>query len=117
MIKISIDIKPRPAPRPRVGSRGTYHEQWYVDYRNDIRQQAEPFLWDKCYEGDLKLTLTFFKNANTRSKQYGDADNLAKGVMDALIGLAYFDDAQVTELNVKRYKSEYESIDIYIEFL
>ena len=36
-----------------------------------------------------------------------DADNIAKAILDALNGLAYYDDAQVVHLEVqKRYSNE-----------
>lgn len=44
-----------------------------------------------------------------------DADNIAKGVLDALNGIAWRDDAQVTRLTVVKIYAEAASLEITIE--
>jgi crossover junction endodeoxyribonuclease RusA len=39
-----------------------------------------------------------------RPRRRGDIDNLAKAILDALIGVAYVDDAQVVHLAMTRYE-------------
>lgn len=43
-----------------------------------------------------------------------DTDNLAKSILDALNGLAYYDDAQICELHVYKYYSEDPRAEIII---
>jgi len=45
-------------------------------------------------------------NGNTHYTKKGDADNIAKAILDPLNGLAYRDDAQVSDLNVKKRYGE-----------
>ena len=46
-----------------------------------------------------------------------DTDNIAKAVLDALNGLAYKDDSQVIELNVKKRYGEVGHVSVRIEDL
>jgi Holliday junction resolvase RusA-like endonuclease len=43
-----------------------------------------------------------------------DADNLAKSILDALNGIAYYDDSQVCELLVRKYYSDNPRVEILI---
>lgn len=43
-----------------------------------------------------------------------DTDNIAKSILDALNGLAYYDDAQICELHVHKYYSEDPRAEIII---
>ena len=44
-----------------------------------------------------------------------DCDNIAKAVLDALNGLAYKDDSQVTELTVRKLYAEEGSVGVRIK--
>lgn len=114
MISFSIDIRPRPAPRPRFYRGRAYQENWYVAYRDEIARAYVQHCGDLKASGNISLEITCRKNRNTKIKQFGDADNLAKAVMDALIGYAYDDDAQITDLTVHRVTSDVEGLDINI---
>lgn len=46
-----------------------------------------------------------------------DADNLAKAVLDALNGIAFYDDAQVCELIVQKWYSDNPRVEISIKEL
>lgn len=114
MISFSIDIRPRPAPRPRFFRGRTYQEKWYVAYRDKIAQAYTQHCGDLKFGGNISLEITCRKSKDTKLKQYGDADNLAKAVMDALTGYAYNDDAQIVDLTVHRVTSNTEGLDINI---
>lgn len=47
--------------------------------------------------GEVCVRLDFY-----RPRRSGDLDNLLKVTLDALIGYAYWDDAQVTEIHARR---------------
>ena len=48
--------------------------------------------------GDLAVTIAVY-----RPQRRGDLDNVLKVLLDALIGIAYEDDSQITEINAKRF--------------
>ncbi len=93
---IILRIKPRPAPRPRLGKNGTYNPSWYTKYKKDL------VLMIKSYHIELKdyskLNVIFGipypkvvvggeKNrieGVPRRDHTGDADNYMKGIKDAI---------------------------------
>lgn len=101
------------------------------NWKNDVRQEAQ-----KAFEGaeptrrPITLLLTFFRarpqahrdahgrvkpawqNAMPTAKP--DSLKLARGVEDALTGIAYVDDAQVVTLRVQKVFSERPGVGIYV---
>ena len=49
-------------------------------------------------EGEVRLTIRIF-----RARKVGDTENFCKSLIDALNGVAYRDDAQITELHAYRF--------------
>jgi len=47
-------------------------------------------------------------------RNLGDVDNLAKGALDALTGIAWLDDSQVVDLRVSKRWSDVDSLKIKI---
>ncbi len=52
------------------------------------------------FTGAIKISVTVTRNLKPSSRNYGDADNHLKAVLDALNGICYLDDAQVTQAEV-----------------
>lgn len=44
-----------------------------------------------------------------------DADNIAKACLDALNGIAFYDDSQICELSVSKYYGEIPKVEIIID--
>lgn len=117
MFSCRIDIEPKPAPRPRVTRSGhVYMDNWYKEYLENIRLQANKFLCGYCTHDPITVRVIFKKNVPVKQKRYGDIDNLIKGVMDALIGYAYYDDAQVFCVTGEKVQSDTAGIDIFIDY-
>ena len=71
------------------------------EWRAQVRDEAER-LWndrDAPHDGPAKVTLTYFYDERPM-----DVDNIPKPVLDALIGLVYHDDSQVTDILCRRRK-------------
>lgn len=118
MITIRIPITPKPTPRPRFNavSGRVYNEAWYKPYQDSIvyytRQQATAYLTnDPCF-----VDILFSKNCLPTSKQYGDIDNLVKGVLDALTGVIWKDDKQVLGVTARKIQLEVSEIVIKITY-
>ena len=128
------DIDPIATPRPRFRRIGkgvqTYYKKEYKDYLQEIRNEFQKEYARK--EGDPiikkedhfnKMYISFImplpkyhygtgKNSGKIKEKYKDVqhntkpdlDNLSKAVLDALTGLLYEDDTQITDLGaIKRY--------------
>ena len=65
----------------------------------------------KLHKGEVALCIEWHK----KDKRKKDIDNILKPILDALIGVAYFDDSQVVELNVKKIPSDIECLKIEVK--
>lgn len=112
---------PIPQPRPKVSTWGG-HARAYVDkghpihvYRQAAALAARAAKVPLSVNGDVVMEIDFvFERPKSHVTKRGalsstalprpqpDADNLAKGIGDALNGVAYADDSQVVGLNVKK---------------
>ena len=128
MMQIKIPIKPKPAPRPRLGRYGVYNLQSYTDYKDDLRQYFNCI--DIIDNQPIFLDVTFympFPKSYTKKQRMTllgkhciikpDIDNLVKGVMDAMLGCVYHDDNIVAEIKAYKIWSEVGSIDIQLSLL
>lgn len=100
MIKIDAPLSPRPAPRPDSSGKQRYSPKWYRKWKQDFGLFARLAMKGRPpLTGNLKLSALFYKlkPKDPKSKQYGDLDNLLKAVKDAMNGICYIDDSQVTQ--------------------
>ncbi|MEH1901732.1 MAG: RusA family crossover junction endodeoxyribonuclease [Nostoc sp.] len=68
-------------------------------WRNTVRQEAEKY-WSseqKTATGLVMLQITYFYDSDKM-----DVDNIVKPIQDAMKGLAYVDDNQVSDLLVRK---------------
>lgn len=68
-------------------------------WKTTVRQEAEKY-WSseqKIITGMVMLQITYFYDSVAM-----DVDNIVKPIQDALIGLAYVDDDQVTDVLVRK---------------
>lgn len=120
IINLNIPVKPMGAVRmTRKGKYLDKHAQNYMAYKTHLQWMANMQLKGrKLFDGSLLVRLTFFmpipqsmrgkeRNAAVNGgyhKKKPDIDNLIKGVFDALNGLAWKDDNQVSKVEAeKRY--------------
>lgn len=132
-IEFTVFREPQGKARPRFTREGrAYTPKKTANYERFVR---EIFLecyprWSKPLETDLKITvLAFFEPAESYSKKKKadcleglirphkkpDVDNIAKVVLDALNGLVYADDKQVTDLRVRKRYSTVERVEVIIQ--
>lgn len=119
MIELRFNVKPKPAPRPRFRN-DNGHAYLPVEYQNyiaELRRQLQFQLPAYCSADNISLTVTFFKNRPINSHSFGDLDNLLKGVMDAMNGIVYKDDAQIITVTASKVQSKEEFIHIIINYL
>ena len=129
--KFTVLGKPQPKQRPRFTSTGhTYTPKDTVLYERAV-QQAFKAAGGMKFDGAVRAYITlFFEIPKSYSKKrraaceinadrpmgknHGDCDNLAKGVLDSLNGIAYKDDSQIVSLEVHKLWGSPERAEVII---
>lgn len=127
MIQFTVYGTPVGKQRPKFstfnGQAIAYTPAKTVSYENLVKLSYQQQCNDKPYEKDvpLRAEITAYfpipKSTSMKRKKMMldgiirhtkkcDADNLAKAVLDALNGIAYYDDSQVCELSVSKLYSD-----------
>ena len=135
-LKFSVKIKPKGKDRPRFRRIGnyvtTYTTKATKDYEETIKkaflEQCEG-QYDKEYMGPIKMSIwALFEPPKSYSKKKKmelfdtphlkkpDADNIAKAICDALNGIAWKDDSQISDLIIHKYYDEEDMIIVEIEY-
>lgn len=81
--------------------------KWSVS-EGAIRAEIEVFM--PIPKSDSKLVKTKKREGHIRPIIKPDLDNAAKSILDALNGIAYKDDSQVVEVEVKKFYSDEPSV-------
>lgn len=132
-IEFTVPGRPVPMARPRVTMHGTYTPKRCRDYKAAVSLAAKAaMISKKPLEGavacmielyfDVPKSYTKGKKLAARhnvikpvGKNTGDTDNHAKAVLDALKGICWSDDSQVTRLIViKRYTDTGDKAKVWI---
>ena len=129
MLVITIPGEPKGKGRPRLGKGFAYTPKDTVNYENWVKtcflnQEG------KMLEGELKAEIICYysipKSASknkaeqmrkgiVRPIKRPDIDNIAKIILDSLNGMAYKDDSQVVELNIKKLYGEQPLVKLFLE--
>lgn len=131
-----IEGKIKGKGRPRFTNYGrfvkTYTPKETASYENLIKLQFKISCGDWYSELPLKMKITavhgIVKSASKKDRarmldgelkptKKPDADNIVKIICDALNGVAYKDDTQVVELEIKKVYGELEKVVVEIEEL
>jgi len=104
-MKYTIDIAPKPTPRPRVGKFGTTYPPAYRQYKKDLNWLVKALRVPKKDYAVLHVEFGFpyAKSTPKKDRIEGkpmrvkcDLDNTEKGIMDALEKMGVLDnDAQI----------------------
>lgn len=118
MSAMSIEVpgEPIPQPRARIAVRGRFANA-YTPKSHPIHayRDAIALTWrstvGKQFDGPLKveIELTFTRPKSAKRSHHTvrpDASNCAKGIEDALNGIAWGDDSQIVELVVRKAYGE-----------
>lgn len=114
VIEFVVHADPIAAPRPRgMGGHFVSNSARYLAYKESIAWSYKPKAFGiDPWQGAVTMTLRFF----TKTRRRVDADNLAKGAMDALNTLAYADDSQIDELHVyRRADPKHPRVEVKLE--
>lgn len=124
MVRFTVLGEPRGKRRPRMTKTGhVYTPKETVQYENlvrvEYRRQCQDFKFEKDVPLDARITAYYGipKSASKRKRQMMlehqirpmkkvDCDNLVKVVLDSLNEIAYHDDVQVVDCQVRKFYSE-----------
>ena len=99
------DIEPVPFKRV-MGGYHRYNDKRYTEYKQVLGYFAlQAMHGQPPLDGAIKLSADFYKPKpkSITSRIWGDVDNFLKAVMDALTGICYVDDRQVTEVHARKF--------------
>lgn len=117
---------PVPKGRPRLGRYGTYTPQKTVEYEKLVRAEYQN-KYKSPLKGSISACIAFYmpipKSASKADKKTmldgitphtkkPDIDNMIKSVTDALNGLAYDDDSQITDIYAQKKYSDNPRVEI-----
>jgi len=121
LISFTIPGDPKPQQRPRFFRRGNFVGTYDPKESTDFKSKAAFFAKQSgitLLDGPISLEIDVFvkRPKNRCGKKFPplripcssrpDCDNFAKGVMDALNGIAWHDDGQIQDLRVRKFYHE-----------
>lgn len=129
-ITFTVPGEPQGKARPRVTRNGTFTPRKTAEYERRVRaayreQCGDMFLGESALIVTIAARFEPPKSVSRKKraamltgliqpKRKPDADNIAKAVCDALNGIAYRDDAQITCLIVEKQYSERAGVTVDI---
>ena len=112
-MKFTLNLEAVPQGRPRFTRTGiAYDAPKSRKFKQDLALLITPP--HELLTGELKVELKIYKRGKLTGRRFGDVDNLAKGILDALTGLIWRDDSQIISLKIEKAVGE-PLIEIEIE--
>ena len=106
-IKFSADIVPVTFKRPGSNRKRRYDPSDYADFKAALGYIARRAMRNrKPFDCALKLVIDVFNNLPPASRNFGDWDNHAKAVCDALNGICFTDDRQIVDGRVRLFRGD-----------
>ena len=103
-LKFTVPIEPLPQPRPRFSYGRCYQPARIVEYKAEIAKAARLAMKDsEPMTGELSAVIKLYRKYKRCSRQFGDFDNHAKSICDALNKIVYDDDAQIVRCSVEKF--------------
>ena len=114
-IKFSVTTEPVPFKRARSNGKRHFNDPRYSDFKYYVGLHARTAMQGRApFDGAIKITVTVSTKYKPTALKSGDIDNHLKAVLDALNGICYVDDRQITEAHVYLHKGE-PHIEIQLE--
>ena len=117
MIKFVVDVEPLPQPRPRFSKFGVYEPKKITEYKKAISQAAKIAMCGcEPMTCAVKMTVRLYRKYARCSRRYGDFDNHAKSICDALNGVVYSDDSQIISCTIEKFTDKLNPrVEVVIE--
>lgn len=118
-IEFTAELEPVPFPRPASNGKRRFNPKRYSLFKEVLGHLAKVAMNRRApLTGNIKLSVDFYrlKPRDVASRNWGDLDNHIKAVLDALNGIAFVDDRQVTRIVAAKHFGE-PHINIRLEEL
>lgn len=107
MIKFSAHLEPVPFKRVMTHGKRRFNLPRYVSFKETLGLIAKFAMNGRApLEGAIKLTADVYKKIIPTALTFGDWDNHAKAICDALNGICYIDDRQIVDGRIRLFKGE-----------
>ena len=109
MIEFTADLEPVPFKRVMTCGKRRFNDTRYSEFKRDLALVARIAMQGRApLCGKIKLTVVFYKLRphDLTSRNWGDLDNHIKALLDALNGIAFQDDSQITEITALKQCSQ-----------
>ena len=104
MIKFVVDVEPVPQARPRFSRGRCFEPARCTEYKKQVATAAKVAMCGRepvtCA---VKMTVKLYRKYARCSRRYGDFDNHAKSICDALNKICYEDDSQIVRFVVEKF--------------
>ena len=130
-LTITVPIKPKACPRPRVASRGRFAHAYYPKTYTDWKKLFDELILKELESRDLPVSEPIFsgtvylkivnsvKKPKTTKRTFPpyDIDNYTKSVMDGITSCnaVWIDDDQVISLEADKVYGDTDYVEITIE--
>ena len=120
-MKLTIPIDAVSQERPRVYNRVAVDPPKSRQFKKDFATFVQLLNRGKnFFTGAVKVDIKVFRQADkfksgVTSSQFGDVDNLAKGILDACKGILWIDDRQVADLHITKNLAESPYVELSVE--
>lgn len=131
-LKFTVPGQPVPQGRPLFSTKPfphAYDPPKSRKYKEKVKKFAEKNAPDQLMKGELHVEVLIFKETlssfskkkklaaearSLRPTTKPDADNYAKGVLDAVKGVIWEDDGQVVDLVARKFYSEIPRVEVTV---
>ena len=106
-IKITAPIEPVPFKRTLTNGKRRFNVKRYSEFKDALGIYARQAMKGQApFAGAVKINIEVHKKIIPTALKYGDWDNHAKAISDALNGICYLDDKQIVEGHIKLCRGE-----------
>lgn len=114
-MKFSVAVEPLPQPRPRFGRGKVFEPAKITTYKAEIKSAAQKVMGELLpISMAVKVQLKFYRKFKAASRRFGDADNLAKAILDACNGILWQDDSQIVSLSTEKFQSAEPRVEVEV---
>lgn len=114
-MKFEIEVEPLPQSRPRFTRGKVYELPKMKAYKSSVALAALVAMQGKePIENPVSCKIKLWRKYKPTSKRYGDFDNHAKSICDALNKIVWIDDSQIISCTVEKYQSATPKVEVEV---
>lgn len=106
-IKILVPAEPIPLARVRFSGRHCYQPKRNREYREVVQRAARSAMGGRePMTGEVSATIKLYRRYKPTARNFGDCDNHAKAILDAINSIVFGDDKQVVRLCAEKLQDK-----------